>query len=371
MDDIKLLEAVERYITGEMTPDERVHFEQLRKNSPEIDQMVVEHTFFMHQFNHHDELKTLKGKLNEIHIDLTEKGAIQSEKLKGKAKVVYLVNRYKRTAAIAASIAGITALTMSALMWSLTSPVKQKSEIEYLSGQINAIKNQNRQQQQEINNVKNYIAAPSKSNIVYKTGGTGFLIGTNGFIATNAHVVKNAQLVAVQNSEQKDFAATVVYIDLARDLAILKIEDSSFVAPSSLPYGIKRSSGDIAEPVFTLGYPRNDIVYGEGYLAARTGFHGDTLTCQIAIAANPGNSGGPILNKNGEIIGVLSARQISAEGVVFATQAKYIHVALDELQKSDSSFSKIKLPVTSSLKGMDRTQQVKKIADFVYMVKVN
>ena len=50
MEEIKLIEAVERYIRGEMKPDERVYFEQLRKTNPEVDQMVVEHTLFIHQY---------------------------------------------------------------------------------------------------------------------------------------------------------------------------------------------------------------------------------------------------------------------------------------------------------------------------------
>ena len=60
MDDIKILEAVERYISGQMSPDERVYFEQLRKSSPEVDQMVVEHTFFLQQMNRFDEVKSFK-----------------------------------------------------------------------------------------------------------------------------------------------------------------------------------------------------------------------------------------------------------------------------------------------------------------------
>ena len=120
IEDIKILEAVERYISGQMSPDERVYFEQLRKTNPEVDQMVVEHTFFLQQMNRFDEVRNLKGILNDTHIHLAEKGLIKSPKLKGRAKVVYLYNRYKRVAAIAASIAGITALTMSALVWSLS-----------------------------------------------------------------------------------------------------------------------------------------------------------------------------------------------------------------------------------------------------------
>jgi serine protease Do len=186
----------------------------------------------------------------------------------------------------------------------------------------------------------------------------------------NAHVIANAKHIAVQDSEGKDLKVKIVYVDAARDLAILKIVDTAFKAPNSIPYSIKRTSADIAEPVFTLGFPRNDIVYGEGYLSAKTGFNGDTLTCQIAIAANPGNSGGPILNHNGEVIGILSTKQTSAEGVVFATQSKYIHSALNELKK-DTAYEKVKMPATSSIRNLDRMQQVKKISDYVFMVKVN
>ena len=88
MDDIKIIEAVERYINGEMNPDERVYFEQLRKSSPEIDQLVVEHTFFLQQMNRFDENRKLKSLMNEVHTDLAEKGTIDSPRLQGRARVV-------------------------------------------------------------------------------------------------------------------------------------------------------------------------------------------------------------------------------------------------------------------------------------------
>ena len=375
IEDIKILETVERYISGNMSPDERVYFEQLRKSNPEIDQAVVEHTLFLNQMNRFDETRRFRDILSDSHLHLAEKGLIRSSRLKGKARVVYLYNRYKRVAAIAASIAGITALTMSALVWSL-SPAKPTDthiltnlnrDIHNITQEVNKIKKKNNELAQKIDDVKDQTAKPP---IEYKSGGTGFLIDTRGYLITNAHVIENAKHIAVQGSNGNDLDAEVIYTDDFRDLALLKIDDKSFKSPSTIPYSIRKNGGDIAEPIYTLGYPRNDIVYGEGYLAARTGFNGDTLTCQITIPANRGNSGSPILNKNGEIIGILSTKQSSAEGTAFAIRSKYIYALINEAQK-DSSMPSLKFPVISTLKGSDRTQQVKKLTDFVYMVKVD
>jgi S1-C subfamily serine protease len=198
--------------------------------------------------------------------------------------------------------------------------------------------------------------------------GTGFLIDAKGLMITNAHVVKNSRNIFVQNNKGDQFRAFVVKLDVPRDVAIIKIDDDRFKAFASLPYGIRKTASDIAEPIFTLGFPRDEIVYGEGYLSAKTGFNGDTLSCQIAVAANPGNSGGPVFNHNGEVIGILSAKETETEGAVFAVQSKYIYQVLDELKKS-SLYKNVKMPLKSGLTGLDKTQQVKKIQEFVFMVK--
>jgi S1-C subfamily serine protease len=103
-------------------------------------------------------------------------------------------------------------------------------------------------------------------------------------------------------------------------------------------------------------------------MSSRSGYNDDTLSIQIAISANPGNSGGPLLDRNGDVIGILSTRDKMANEVVFGSKAINIYKAIEDLKK-DSANLNIKLPNSSSLKGMDRVQQIKKLQDCVFMVK--
>jgi S1-C subfamily serine protease len=365
MDDIKILDAVEKYIRGEMNPDEILFFENLRKTNSEIDQLVVEHTLFLQQMNRFGEQKYFKNSLNEVHTELVEQGKINSAKLTGKAKVVYLWKRYRRVAAIAASIAGITTLTIGALIWSL-SP-KADNKIGDLNRELEGIKKEQRVQKADVNKLKDQINTDSKS-IQFKSGGTGFLVDGKGYLVTNAHIIRSSRNIAVINNKGEEFKAIVIKADNARDIAILKIDDKDFKTFSSMPYGFIKTASEVAEPVYTLGYPRNDIVYSEGYLSSPTGFNGDTLSCQLGIAANRGNSGGPVFNHDGEVIGIISTKEINAEGVAFAIRSKYIIDAMNELKK-DTAYQSLKVPVKSNLHGLDKKQQVKKIQDYVFMVK--
>ena len=82
-----------------------------------------------------------------------------------------------------------------------------------------------------------------------------------------------------------------------------------------------------------------------------------------------GNSGGPILNKNGEVIGILSSRQVQADGVTFAIKSKNIYQLIDDLKRDDTSLLKIRMPITTTLRGKQREVQVKKIEDCVFAIK--
>jgi S1-C subfamily serine protease len=316
--------------------------------------------------NRFGDWKKFKSALHDVHTDLAEQGKISSSRLQGKAKVVYLWKKYKRVTAIAASIAGITTISLLALVSSLSPKTTNNAELENLKREVKVQGNTTKKLQSDLINVKNKMNTPASA-INYINIGTGFLISEKGLMITNAHVVKNSSNIKVLNNKGDQFNAFIVRLDIPRDVAVIKIDDDHFKS-SALPYGISKTTSDIAEPIFTLGFPRDEIVYGEGYLSAPTGFNGDSLSCQITVAANPGNSGGPIFNHNGEVIGILSAKETQTEGAVFAVQSKYIYRVMDELKKNPL-YKNVKLSTKTSLAGLNKVQQVKKIRDYVFMVK--
>jgi len=368
MQDTTLLDAVERYLRGEMSPEEKALFEHVRNTNPEVDQMVVEHSLFLEHLNQYGEARRIKTQLNDIHHRLAETGQIEQSR---PAIVVTLWNKYKRVVFVAACIAGITALAISGLVSALT-PKVDKAKIEYLDRRLVAQDYKLNKLSTQINTAGQTQTAPES----YGIGGTGFLIDGKGYLITAAHVVRGATRLKVQNPIG-EYDAHIVQLDPHADLALLKINDTSYHPFNGLPYGISKTSAELGEELFTLGYPRPDIVYNKGYLSARTGYQGDTTTYQITIAANPGNSGTPVLNNDGDVIGIVSSTQQNAQGMVFAVRSKNIFQALDSmktdsaLQKTDSTLSHLHIPLNSSLKGLDRQQQIRRIEDYIFIVKRN
>ncbi len=368
MDDNLLLDAIERYRNGEMNPQEKTFFEELRKNNPDIDQVVAEHNFLLGELDKMSEIKAYRHNLNEVESKLANEGVISQKDMKGKAKISYLWNRYRRTIAVAASIAGIVSISTATIV-SMYSEKKNVATITPL------VDNKLQKMEHKINQIENKInvaaarvaIVPARPKFEANFRATGFLADGNGYIITNAHVVNNARNLIVENQKGEQFYAKAVYVNKTTDLAILKITDTSFKKLSALPYTFSKSVTELGEHIFTLGYPREEVVYGEGYLSAKSGFSGDSTSYQISISVNPGNSGGPVINKNGEIIGIISSKETNADGVVFAIKSKNIYSALKDVKESDT----IKLSTANTLKGLDRVQQIKKLEDFVYMVKGN
>ncbi len=368
MEDIGLLDMIERYLNGEMNASEKVQFENLREQNAEFDQLVVEQQMFLANLKHFGAHREMKHTLHQVHAHLLENGSISETPAEAKlAPIVRFWEKNKRTIAVAASIAGITALSITGIMQALA-PKGSQSYLQQLSRKMTQIEGVQKEQTRKIDKLIDSSdqsrKSPSQAQI---SGGTSFLIDGDGYLVTNSHVVSGASTLIVVN-KGKEYIASKVYENTENDLAILKINDEDWKSVSKVPYDIRKGAVDLGEEIFTLGYPRNEVVYNRGYLSARSGFMDDTLSIQLAISANPGNSGGPVLDKNGSIVGILSTRDKQANDVVFASRAINISKAIEELKK-DTSHNKLSLPAYSSLRGVDRVQQIKKIQDCVFMVK--
>ena len=209
-------------------------------------------------------------------------------------------------------------------------------------------------------------APPVREN---KFAGTGFALTADGYLVTSAHVIKGADSLLVESRDHQRYHAETVYADTKHDLAILRIKDRDFKPFARLPYTFKAGQADLGERVYTLGYPRKDAVYGEGALSARSGYDGDTAFYQVSIPLNPGNSGGPLLDGQGNLIGVVSSRQDDVLGAAFATKSSYLVRLVDSL-KNKQPVQPYHLPHANQLAGAGRPQQLKRLQDFVFVVKV-
>lgn len=138
--------------------------------------------------------------------------------------------------------------------------------------------------------------------------GTAFFITDDGYLVTADHVVRGIHKVRVKTNE-KFFDAKVIKADQKVDLALLKIEGNSFTA---LPL-VAGKEPELGADVFTIGFPNPDVQgfeakYTDGKISSLAGIHDDQSTFQISVPVQPGNSGGPLLNRYGAVDGVVVAR---------------------------------------------------------------
>ena len=163
--------------------------------------------------------------------------------------------------------------------------------------------------------------------------GTGFIISEDGFVVTNAHVLRNAKFASAITSEQETKGVTLIGYDFLLDLALLKIEGDF----KHLELG---NSNEIivGEKVIAIGNPLGlSFSVSEGIVSAvdRTGENGISAYIQTDAALNPGNSGGPLINTDGESIGINNFK-LAGENLGFALESNKIkesinNIALNEL----------------------------------------
>jgi len=165
--------------------------------------------------------------------------------------------------------------------------------------------------------------------------GSGFIISGDGYVLTNAHVVEGADEVIVTLTDRREFKAKVLGSDKRSDVALLKVD------AGNLPRLTMGDSGKIrvGEWVIAIGSPFNlENTVTAGIISAKSRDTGDYLPLiQSDVAVNPGNSGGPLINMRGEVIGINS--QIATlsggyNGISFAVPIDEAMRVADQLKKT-------------------------------------
>ncbi len=164
--------------------------------------------------------------------------------------------------------------------------------------------------------------------------GTGVIVDERGYAVTNRHVVRGAEHVAVVLSDRTEVAARVLTEDAHHDLAILRLAAEKKLRALTLAPG---SDLMVGETVIAIGHPfgyTNSVSTGIISALDRqiTMLEGEVLTnlIQTNASINPGNSGGPLLNINGELIGINVALREGAQGIAFALNADTVQQVLSK-----------------------------------------
>ena len=183
------------------------------------------------------------------------------------------------------------------------------------------------------------ITASSQSG---KSSGTGIVLSADGYLITNHHVIENAQVIAVQTSDDRQFQASIIGSDEASDLAVLKV-DATDLQPAEFGDSGKLAVGD---RVVAIGDPLGAQLRGTMTSGIVSAINRDlevndrTMTLiQTDAALNNGNSGGPLINCYGQVIGINTMKlrsyySTTAEGLGFAIPMAVAKPILEELMEN-------------------------------------
>jgi S1-C subfamily serine protease len=214
--------------------------------------------------------------------------------------------------------------------------------------------------------------------------GTGFLFAKSGLVATNYHVVSEREDLRVFFPETNvSFVANVELKDISNDLVILRLTNFVYeeIFSEEIPYAIKRSNTvQLGEKVFTLGFPLGKLLgssakFSDGTVSSLSGLLGTANLFQINNPIQPGNSGGPLFDKHGNVVGIVLASldakffyeklDTIPQNVNFAIKSDYLISLISMLPEKDSILSR-----KGSLQDKTQEEQVNALIPYIITVYV-
>jgi S1-C subfamily serine protease len=200
--------------------------------------------------------------------------------------------------------------------------------------------------------------------------GSCFVLNKQGYLLTNNHVIEGAktiQIKGIANDFSTLYAADVVAKDLDLDLAVLKLKNQNIVF-ENIPYSISDDISNQGTKAIALGYPMasamgEEIKVTDGIINSKSGYKGTLTQYQFSAAVQPGNSGSPLFNEKGEVIGVINAKLKDAEGVGYALKSSYLITFL----KNVDNFQLDK--TATNLSELSLSDKVTKLKGYIFIVK--
>ncbi|MFQ5486369.1 MAG: trypsin-like peptidase domain-containing protein [Desulfobacterales bacterium] len=164
-----------------------------------------------------------------------------------------------------------------------------------------------------------YLKQKPSMNFKQRSLGSGFIVDADGYIVTNNHVIENADEIKVRLTDRREFDAKVVGRDPKTDVALIKISGARKLVPLKMGDSEKLEVGSwvvaIGSPFGLEQTVTAGIVSAKGRVIG-AGPYDDFIQTDASI--NPGNSGGPLLNLNGEVVGINTAIIAQGQGIGFA-----------------------------------------------------
>jgi S1-C subfamily serine protease len=360
---MKNVDLFDDYLFGNLSAEEKSEFESRLKSDEVFAKAFHEHKTFVMTFIDDAERNELRKALKAIHQKEFGKDA---KIIPIKQETFY--QKLGKNVAMAAGVGLIAVLSALALFstggYILT---KQNNELKDLGLKVNRL------EYTQDNIVEAITKVGEKPKYApANIEGTGFAINNKGYILTSWHMVKDADSIFIENTGTERVVTKVVFSDPKVDVAVLQIENKEISKGWNLPFTFSNRSCDLGEKVFTLGYPSKSVVYGEGSLSSLNGFNSDTNMYQISIPVNPGNSGGPLLDEQGTIIGLVRGKMTNAEGTGFAIKSKQIIESINSfnnsLKNQENTFNIT--PKKNALKNIKRSEQIKRINPYVFNIIV-
>jgi len=215
-----------------------------------------------------------------------------------------------------------------------------QSKINTLTSSISSISSVQTSLQQQLGEIKattsadfsGIIEQEIKGVVTIKTDvsqGTGFIITSDGYVMTNYHVIEGAKAAGIFTYDNQQYGVSLVGSEETMDIALLKIQGNFH----ELNFG---NSDDvkIGEKVIAIGNPLGlSFTATEGIISAkdRTGINKLPYYFQTDVSLNPGNSGGPLINTKGEVIGINNFKISGAENIGFALEINYAKQTINQI----------------------------------------